>query len=55
MAANRGRLILGARPLARHVFGDEAPWRTLHNDEVRSVLGLFMLGPQTRRLRGRDR
>jgi hypothetical protein len=46
MAANRGRLILGARPLARHVFGDDAQWRTLHNGEVRSVLGLFMLGPR---------
>src|SRR5262245_49144702 len=41
---NRGKLLLGARPIARHAFKDESRWRSLYNDEMQRALGLFMLG-----------
>ncbi len=39
-----GRLIEGARPLARFVYGSEDKWRTMHAHGVKAELGLFVLG-----------
>lgn len=44
MPGNRGKLLLGAKPLARHAFKDEDRWRSLYNEEMQRELGLFMLG-----------
>jgi hypothetical protein len=44
MTANRGKLLLGAKPIARHAFKDEKRWRSLYNGEMQRELGLFMLG-----------
>jgi hypothetical protein len=44
MTANRGKLLLGARPIARHAFRDEKRWRSAYNDEMQREPGLFMLG-----------
>jgi hypothetical protein len=44
MAANRGKLLLGAKPIARHAFKDEEKWRSLYNEQMQRELGLFMLG-----------
>ena len=44
MTANRGKLLLGARPIARHAFKDEKRWRSVYNDALQRELGLFMLG-----------
>ena len=41
---NRGKLLLGAKPIARHAFKDEERWRSLYNEEMQRELGLFMLG-----------
>jgi hypothetical protein len=35
MTANRGKLLLGLKPIARHAFKDEKKWRSLYNDEMR--------------------
>jgi len=43
MAGNRGKLLLGAKPIARHAFKDEKRWRSLYNEEMQRELGLFML------------
>jgi hypothetical protein len=40
----RGRLVLGARPLAEFVFQDESKWRSILAPGMRADLGLFMLG-----------
>jgi hypothetical protein len=40
----RGRLIVGARPLARFVFQDEEKWRSMYTPAIRQDLGLIMLG-----------
>jgi hypothetical protein len=40
----RGRLIVGARPLARIVYQDEGKWRSMYSTAIRQDLGLFMLG-----------
>jgi hypothetical protein len=44
MAGSRGKLLLGARPIARHAFKDEDRWRSLYNEDMQRELGLFMLG-----------
>ena len=44
MSANRGKLLLGAKPIARHAFKDEKRWRSLYNAQMQRELGLFMLG-----------
>jgi hypothetical protein len=44
MAGNRGKLLLGARPIARHAFKDEERWRSVYNEHIQRELGLFMLG-----------
>jgi hypothetical protein len=44
MAGNRGKLLLGAKPIARHAFQDEKRWRSLYNEQMQRELGLFMLG-----------
>ena len=41
---DRGKLLLGARVIARHAFQDEDRWRSLYNSEMQRELGLFMLG-----------
>jgi hypothetical protein len=40
----RGRLVLGARPLAEFVFQGESKWRSILAPGMRADLGLFMLG-----------
>ena len=40
----RGRMLIGAKPIARKVFEDESKWRSLHSESMRRALGLFMLG-----------
>ena len=40
----RGRLILGAKPLAVKIFNDEARWRSLYTPSMQRVLGIFRLG-----------
>jgi hypothetical protein len=42
MTANRGKLLLGARPIAHHAFKDEKRWRSAFNDALQPELGLFM-------------
>jgi|RhiMethySRZTD1v2_1073278.scaffolds.fasta_scaffold2757471_2 hypothetical protein len=44
MAGSRGKLLLGAKPIARHAFKDEERWRSIYNEQIRRELGLFMLG-----------
>jgi hypothetical protein len=44
MAGNRGRLLLGAKPIARHAFKDESKWRSIYRAQMQRELGLFMLG-----------
>jgi hypothetical protein len=44
MPENRGKLLLGAKPIARHAFKDEARWRSVYNEQIQRELGLFMLG-----------
>ena len=44
MTAHRGKLLLGAKPIARHAFKDEKKWRSLYNEEMQRELGLFTLG-----------
>jgi hypothetical protein len=44
MPANRGRLVVGARPLARLVYQDESKWRAMYATALRQDLGLFILG-----------
>jgi hypothetical protein len=44
MTTNRGKLLLGAKPIARHAFKDEERWRSIYNEEMQRELGLFMLG-----------
>jgi hypothetical protein len=41
---DRGRLLVGTRALARHVFGDERRWRSMYGDGIKRELGLFLLG-----------
>jgi hypothetical protein len=41
---DRGKLLLGARVIARHAFQDEDRWRSLYNSEMQRELGLFTLG-----------
>jgi hypothetical protein len=43
---NRGRLVFGAKPIARHSLGDEKHWRRVYNPRVQQELGLFMFGGQ---------
>jgi hypothetical protein len=40
---DKGRLLLGAKPLARYVFDDENEWRSLNSEAMRKTLGLFRL------------
>jgi hypothetical protein len=44
MTADRGKLLLGAKPIARHAFKDEERWRSVYNEEMQRELGLFTLG-----------
>jgi hypothetical protein len=44
MIASRGKLLLGARPLAQHIFDDEEKFRSVYNEDLQRELGLFMLG-----------
>ena len=44
MTATRGKLLLGAKRIARHAFNDETRWRSLYNEALQRDLGLFMLG-----------
>jgi hypothetical protein len=41
---DRGRLIVGARPLALKVYQDEEKGRSMYSPAIRRDLGLFMLG-----------
>lgn len=40
----RGRLVLGARPLAALIYQDESRWRSLYSNYLRRELGLFTIG-----------
>jgi hypothetical protein len=44
MTAIRGKLLLGARPLAREIFGDEEKFRSVYNEDLQREMGLFFLG-----------
>jgi hypothetical protein len=44
MADNRGKLLLGAKRIARHAFKDEEKFRSVYNQLIQRELGLFMLG-----------
>ena len=43
MTAIRGKLLLGARPLAREIFGDEEKFRSVYNEDLQREMGLFFL------------
>ena len=40
MTAIRGKLLLGARPLAREIFGDEEKFRSVYNEDLQREMGL---------------
>ena len=40
----RGRMIVGSRPLAALVYGDESRWHSLYGSSLRRELGLFLIG-----------
>jgi hypothetical protein len=39
----KGKLLLGAKPIAAHAFRDKGRWRSIYNAEIQRELGLFML------------
>jgi hypothetical protein len=41
MSDRQGLIVVGAKPLARFIFGDENKFRTIYQPEVREQLGLF--------------
>jgi hypothetical protein len=40
----KGKLLLGARPLAQHIFDDEEKFRSVYNADLPRELGLFFIG-----------
>jgi len=54
MLENRGKLLLGAKPIARHAFKDEASGRSIYNEEIQRESWSFLVGQTARRLHGRD-
>ena len=38
-----GRLLLGAKPIARHALKDERKWKAVYNPRLQAELGLFNL------------
>jgi hypothetical protein len=43
MVKNRGRLVLGAKGLAREAYDDEGRWRSMYHPKVMREFGLFYL------------
>jgi len=41
---DRGKLVLGARPLAVLIFDDERLWRRCYGPEIQRDFGLFSMG-----------
>ena len=39
MIASRGKLLLGARPLAQHILDDEEKFRSVYNEDLQRELG----------------
>jgi hypothetical protein len=44
MTASRGKLLLGAKPIAQHIFDDGEKFRSVYNEDLQRDLGLFFLG-----------